>query len=84
MPDSRFPPRKAFVTDISKEDGELIKRTAVSKGAVSLAGIGGKEYHSTPYEEYQVRQRVYLVLKIVLLIAVVAALTIFYFYWVKE
>ncbi len=84
MPDSKFPARKAYASDISKEDGELIKHTAVSKSAVSLAGIGGKEYHSTPYEEYQVRQRVYLVLKIVLLIAVVAALSIFYFYWVKE
>ncbi len=84
MPDSKFPSHKAPASDTSAEDGELIKRTAVSKGAVSLAGIGGKEYHSTPYEEYQVKQRVYLVLKIVVLLAVVAALSVFYFHWVKE
>lgn len=82
-PATKFPTRKPVVCVTSPEDNAAIRQTAVSKGAVSLAGIGGKNYRNTLYEEYQVRQRVYLILKIVLLIAVIAALTILYFHWVE-
>lgn len=83
-PEREFSKRKPLAVNTSPEDDYAINQTAVSRGAISLEGIGGKSYHSTLYHEYQIKQLVYLVLKIVLLVLVVALLIILYFQWVKR
>ena len=83
-PENGFSKRKPLEMNISPEDDYAINQTAVSRDAISLKGIGGKNYHSTLYHEYQIKQWVYFVLKVVLLILTVAGLIILYFQWVKR
>ena len=84
-PINKFSQRKAIELNASSiEDNVAIKETSPSRGAISMAGIGGKSYHSPLYKQYKTRQKVVFILNLVLLLLAIVGLIILYFYWVKE
>lgn len=82
-PTEKFGQRQSVIDANSLEDEAAIRETAVSKSAISLAPLGGKSYHNTLYQEYQVKQKVYLILKFFLMILMIIGLTLLYFQWVE-
>lgn len=82
-PDKGFSPRRRLELVTDEGDKEAIEKTAVSKGAISLETVGEKKHHSTPYAIYNKRKSLYLFLKILLLVVVVAGFAIWYVYWVR-
>jgi hypothetical protein len=82
-PEKKFPVRKTVIRSQTHADKEALAQTSKVTAAVAYSSVPLKKKVATPYGVYSKKKRIWLLIKSVSLVLVVAAFVCLYFFWVK-